>query len=49
MDLFGRIVFSNDQLQIGTTSITLPQLLPGVYVARLNQEGTYSSIRFIQQ
>jgi len=49
MDLFGRTVCSFGQIQIGTTSITLPQLLPGVYVARLNQEGTYSSIRFIQQ
>lgn len=49
IDLFGRTVFSNDQLQIGTNSITLPQLSPGVYFARLNQEGSYSSIRFIQQ
>lgn len=49
IDLFGRTVYSFDQLQPGTSSITLPQLLPGVYVARLNQEGTYSSIRFIQQ
>jgi hypothetical protein len=48
-DLFGRTVYSFDQLQPGTSSITLPQLLPGVYVARLNQEGMYSSIRFIQQ
>lgn len=48
-DLFGRTVCSFEQLQSGTSSITLPQLLPGVYVARLNQEGTYSSIRFIQQ
>jgi len=49
IDLFGRTVYSFDQLQPGTSSITLSQLLPGVYVARLNQEGTYSSIRFIQQ
>lgn len=49
IDLFGRTVYSFDQLQPGTSSITFPQLLPGVYVARLNQEGTYSSIRFIQQ
>ena len=49
IDLFGRTVFSNDQLQIGMNSITLPQLSPGVYFARLNQEGRYSSIRFIQQ
>ena len=49
IDLFGRTVYSFDQLQPGTSSITLPQLLPGVYVARFNQEGTYSSIRFIQQ
>lgn len=49
MDLFGRSVCSFSQIQTGTTSITLPQLLPGVYNARLVQEGTYSSIRFIQQ
>jgi hypothetical protein len=49
IDLFGRTVYSFDQLQPGTSSITLPQLLPGVYVARLKQEGMYSSIRFIQQ
>lgn len=48
-DLFGRTVCSFDQLQPGTSTITLPHLLPGVYVARLNQEGSYSSIRFIQQ
>jgi len=49
IDLFGRTVCSFDQLQPGISSITLPHLLPGVYVARLNQEGNYSSIRFIQQ
>lgn len=49
MDLFGRTVCSFGHIQTSTSSITLPQLLPGVYVARLNQEGTYSSIRFIQQ
>ncbi|MCE2754565.1 MAG: T9SS type A sorting domain-containing protein [Ignavibacteriae bacterium] len=49
IDLFGRTVYSVEHIQAVSQSIQLPQLMPGVYVARLNQEGTYSSIRFIQQ
>jgi len=49
IDLFGRIVYSFDQIQNGTQMLQLPQLLPGVYVARLHQAGNFSSIRFIQQ
>ena len=49
IDLFGRTVFTIDGMQSGISSITLPLLTTGVYLARLNQEGNYSTIRFIQQ
>ena len=49
IDLFGRTVFSVEKGQLTSHTIQLPQLIPGVYIVRLNQEGTYSSIRFIQQ
>ncbi len=49
IDLFGRTVYSIENGHLTSHTIQLPQLMPGVYIARLNQEGNYSSIRFIQQ
>ena len=49
IDMFGRTVYAFDQVQNNVTTLRLPQLLPGVYIARSLQPGNVSSIRFIQQ
>jgi hypothetical protein len=49
VDLFGRTMFETTVHQSGTSTLMIPRLSPGIYVARLKQADKFSTIRFIQQ